>query len=737
MTTDSLEPLEPKEQSKAGSPTRSASGAYANAAQPELADVVSAPSAPKQRLTTPRLSLGSSRSEPRDLRGAGFLLAFAIGAIGALALFIVVAFSFAGPYSNSVLPGVKVGSVDLSGSTRDEAIKKLQDGYADLSQGQVIVSTPVGTATISFAEAGRAPDVEAMADAALAIGHSGGGVGDAIAALHSSLFGESVPVVVRVDPNALAQRLHDLVGKNDVAAKDAQAIAKDGSFSFTPSSAGRSFDERLMATTVIDALTTINPPSQLETGGTFTDLSPKVSDKDAQDAISRAEKIAVDVKLTWDTAPASAPTTWKAQEWTITASTISSWITFGIRPDGKYGPTIDPVQAQKYISDLSAKANIQPTEPGVVWDASGTKPLSLKAGSDGTAIDFVATSAELASYLDSIVSGSSAASGVEVATMAIHPQITDVSKISGLVIMNGGQAWWTTTFFPGESNGNGKNIRQPAANLNGLVIGPGQQFSFLGDVGPIDPAHGFALGGVILHGLSDHTGAMGGGICSASTTFFNAAARAGLQIDERHPHAYYVNRYPIGRDATVYSNGVTTYDMKWTNDTPNPIVIRSWATSGSRSSITVQLWSLPLTRTVQFTGAQKYNPTTATDGQLYVSTLKPGVTYRAEYVTDGFDTTVNRVVKDASGAVIHDDTWQSHYTKVNGVLQIGGTPPPSTSPSPSPGAPTPTPVPTLPPIVTPGPTKTPPRPTPAPTKSAAPKSPSPKPSATKRASAKP
>jgi len=688
MTTDSLETLGPKEQTKAASPTRTSSptNADAHAAQAELAeDSVSASSRPKRHFTAPRLSPGISRFEPRDLQGAGPILAFAAGVIGVFALFLIIAFSFSGSYNNRVLPGVKVGNVDLSGSTRDEAIKKLQDGYGYLSQGQVIVTTPVGNATIRFAEAGRAPDVEAMADAALAVGHSGGGLGDAITSLHSAVFGESVPVVVQVDTNALAERLHELVGKNTMAAKDAQVTGKDGNFSFTPSSTGRGIDERMMATTLIDQLTVINPPSQLQTGGTFTNANPTVSDKDAQDAITRAEKIGVDVKLTWTTVPASAPPTWTAKNWTISASTIRSWIVFGIRPDGKYGPTIDLIQAQAYVSALSAKANVQSTEPSVVWDASGTRPLSLKEGKDGTGIDVVATSGEIASYLDSIASGTSVAPSVEIATMAIRPNITDVSKITGLVIMGGGKATWTTTFFPDISNGNGKNIRQPAAKLNGLVIGPGQQFSFLGAVGPIDPAHGFVLGGVIIGGLSNHTGAMGGGICSASTTMFNAAGWAGLQIDERHQHAYAISRYPTGKDATVYSNGLTTYDLKWTNDTPNPIVIRSWATSGSRSSVTFQLWSLPTNRTVTWPVGVVVNRASATDGKLYVSSLAPGQQLRAEYVTDGYDTSVTRVVKNASGAVIHDDTWKSHYVKVNGVLQIGITPSP-TAPPPSPTA---------------------------------------------------
>src|SRR5450756_2811564 len=98
-------------------------------------------------------------------------------------------------------------------------------------------------------------------------------------------------------------------------------------------------------------------------------------------------------------------------------------------------------------------------------------------------------------------------------------------------------------FYPDISNGNGANIRVPAALLNGQIVAPGQQFSFFQAVSPIDLAHGYAMGGVIEHGKSDHTGAIGGGICSASTTMFNAAARAGLQIDERHAHFYYCLLY--------------------------------------------------------------------------------------------------------------------------------------------------------------------------------------------------
>ena len=59
-----------------------------------------------------------------------------------------------------------------------------------------------------------------------------------------------------------------------------------------------------------------------------------------------------------------------------------------------------------------------------------------------------------------------------------------------------------------------------------------------------------------------------------------------------------------GRYVRVYSNGNTTWDLKWTNDTPYPIVIIARTTPGSRSTITIELWSRPIDRTVTFTGLE-------------------------------------------------------------------------------------------------------------------------------------
>jgi vancomycin resistance protein YoaR len=229
---------------------------------------------------------------------------------------------------------------------------------------------------------------------------------------------------------------------------------------------------------------------------------------------------------------------------------------------------------------------------------------------------------------------------------------------------------WTVRFTPGESNGYGANIRIPARNINGTVIAPGQVFSFLQAVGPIDEAHGFKQGGVIINGRSRPTGAIGGGICSASTTMFNAALRAGLEIVERRAHYYFIDRYPVGLDATVFSNGSTTVDLRWRNDSRYPVLIRGYSTS---TSVTFEIWTVPDGRRVRLipTSPRMWNVVKAVTRTELVTTLRPGQQHQQEYPADGYETLVRRVVVDASGKAIHRDAFRSRYSKVDGLLHIG------------------------------------------------------------------
>jgi len=721
MTSGELDRVEPEQPTTGEAPQASATPSVPPepiAWEPDSPVSAAVSVAPRRRLHFRNPFARDRSGPPREFRAVKFVLAFAVGTIVSLLLFAAVALGLSSYYSNRAMPGVHVGSVDVSGLSRDEVIAKVQTAYAYLGQGEVTVTTPVGTATITYQQADRRPDVEVMADAAMSVGHTGSPIGDAASVLRSAISGQSVPVVVDVDPVALATRIRQLVGTSQVYPQDSQVRLTGGIFTILPSATGHGIDEKAISSAIIDRLTQPDAPADLQAGGTFVTLDPQISDKDAQDTVAAAQKMIVDVNLVWGGAPTQTPAPSQSaspsqspapsqsptpsrspiptKTFTIDAQTIRGWMVFGTKADGSYGPIADPSMMQAYLSTLSAKVAIPPVEPKVEFDSSG-KPSSLKGGKDGTAIDLGATSQAIEAYLDSLYSGGSPGPTVAIVTAPIPPRVT-LDSLSGMVKI--GEGSWTTVFYPDVSNGNGVNIRLPASLLNGQVVGSGQQFSFLQAVGPIDAAHGYTLGGVIKGGKSDHTGAMGGGICSASTTMFNAAARAGLQIDERHAHFYYIYRYPVGLDATVYGEGPGAWDLKWTNDTPYPILIRGYSTKGSKSTITIELWSMPIDRKVTFSPEFKANVVQAGDSTVYVTTLAPGQQNRAEYPTIGFDTSRTRTVTDSTGKVIHTDTWSSHYTKVDGILEIGVAPAPPPPPAPTPA---PTPAPALAPTPTPAP----------------------------------
>jgi hypothetical protein len=119
-------------------------------------------------------------------------------------------------------------------------------------------------------------------------------------------------------------------------------------------------------------------------------------------------------------------------------------------------------------------------------------------------------------------------------------------------------------------------------------------------VGDVTRSKGYGLGGAIINGRTQAQGALGGGICSCSTTLFNAALRAGMKMGARKNHYYHIDRYPLGLDATVFiSDSGSKQTMTWTNDTKYPVLIRGINTRGSgKGYVTFKLYSVPTGRTV-------------------------------------------------------------------------------------------------------------------------------------------
>jgi PKD repeat protein len=210
--------------------------------------------------------------------------------------------------------------------------------------------------------------------------------------------------------------------------------------------------------------------------------------------------------------------------------------------------------------------------------------------------------------------------------------------------------------------------------------------------------NGYGEGAAIVGGKTKGEGVLGGGLCSASTTMFNAALRAGFQMGQRYNHGYYISRYPVGLDATIWVSGSSVKNMTFTNDSKYPIVIRA---INKKRAVTFEVWGVGDGRTVNLSDPIVTNEVAATQWYQFTDELGPRQTERTEYGADGFDSVVTRTVRDANGNVIHSDSFRSDYKRVDGIVMVGrypGDPPAGTkipytnSLPPAPG-PTPTPTP--------------------------------------------
>ena len=162
----------------------------------------------------------------------------------------------------------------------------------------------------------------------------------------------------------------------------------------------------------------------------------------------------------------------------------------------------------------------------------------------------------------------------------------------------------------------------------------------------------------------------------ATVPALNAALRAGFEMGARRNHYYYIDRYPLGLDATVFKSGSgSVQTMSWVNDTDYPVLIRGFKIKdGGSGYVRFDLYSVPTGRKVTFSKPLVKNVRRATDTVQTTSTLAPGVRKRIEYPVDGKDVWVTRTVRDAAGKVIHQETYYSHYARITGVTLVGKAP---------------------------------------------------------------
>jgi len=215
---------------------------------------------------------------------------------------------------------------------------------------------------------------------------------------------------------------------------------------------------------------------------------------------------------------------------------------------------LDIEQIRKILTDYSKKINIEPKN--ATFDK---EKWSIEAEKNGKKLNIEKT-------IDLIFKSESGVK-VEPIVEEVKPEITSESIRESIVEIGS----FSTEILDGQKS-RVNNIKVASDYINGVEIMPGEEFSFNGALGRRTKEKGYKKAPIIIktkRGPKKGYG-VGGGICQISTTLYNAALEAGLEITERHQHSKKVPYIEKGKDATVVYGGA---DLKFVNNRNNPIVI--------------------------------------------------------------------------------------------------------------------------------------------------------------------
>ena len=544
--------------------------------------------------------------------------------------------AFAGS-SGRIADGVTVAGVDVGGLTPGQAAAKLE------ARARAVANVPVVFAVGRHRWRLRPGNLGVEADWAAAVKlaeRHGDGFGPfrGFRRLGVRVFGADVSPPTRVWERALDYELTRMSRAVGAPHRDAALVLHGLRPAVVPGRTGRGLDRKAAAAAIVQALAGLERgapvalPVQLD--------APRVSAGDLAPALAQV-RTALSARIRMSLGGSS----WWLQPGQL--ATLLSLPHGGTRSLAIGGPAADryfrglgkgigrpPRDATFRVLD-SGRVFVVPSRPGRVIDVPATRRNLLAAvlSPTGRRARVVVTTQD------------AKRTTAQVRAMGITTRISRYETIYG-----------------GDPN-RIHNVQLVARLIDGKLIAPGATFSFNHATGARTAAKGFLTAPVIING--EVTTGLGGGVCQVSTTVFNAAYEAGLNITERTNHALYISHYPQGRDATVDYPDV---DLKFVNDTPHWLLLRTFVGS---YSLVVDLYGAPVHRRV----VSQTRPLVETGAppikRIPDPTLFKGVTVVDESGEPSRTTSVRRLVYLPSGKLLYDNTWYSSYRGEPRVMRFG------------------------------------------------------------------
>ncbi len=494
----------------------------------------------------------------RETEGGRVVLFLLLGLVVLFGGGYVAAYLAAG---DNVPQGTTIAGVEVGGRSREAAVSALERGLAERSTTPIPVTVDgagsVSVGSIDPAAAGLAVDHVASVEAA------GGGRSWAPDRLWDYFTGgEDLDPVVTVDETAMAAAVDRLVEANSRPPRDGDVVFDDGRVNVVEPRLGERVDAD-DARSALEAAYLQDTTAELATVA----ATPDVDDSDVAEALEGFANPALSgpVTLVFDRKPVRlgpsefAPALgMKARGGELVPDLdhrrLIEVVERGMSKSGR------PVDATVRIVD--GRPRVIPDKPGVRFRPDDVERVFLRllrrpAGRREAVVDARVARADFRT--------------ADARELRIREQVSAF-----------------TTYFPHAAYRN-TNIGRAAELVDGTILEPGETFSLNDTVGERTRANGFTKGFVIEDGVFQED--LGGGVSQMATTTFNAMFFAGLKDLEHKTHSFYIDRYPVGREATVAWGSV---DLRFQNDTPYGVLITAQVTPSTPTSqgvVTVRMWS--------------------------------------------------------------------------------------------------------------------------------------------------
>uniref|UniRef100_UPI000B3CDF63 VanW family protein n=1 Tax=Cellulomonas iranensis TaxID=76862 RepID=UPI000B3CDF63 len=449
--------------------------------------------------------------------------------------------------------GATVAGVEIGGMTADEAEKALVDGFADRTAGPVPVVAQDVQAELDPATAGLALDAPATVARLTGVDLT------QPVRLWRQLVGvREQPPVSRVDDTALEGALTELSGSLVLAPVDGTVVFADGAPHATEAVDGWDLDVTGAADVLADGWLTQPTPVELPT----TVVEPAITQAETDRVLTQVAQPLAAAPVTVQVADRQA--TLDVATLTANASFAPVDGTLELQLDGQALTDAMLSQLPDLLTTASdARFEFQDGAPVIVPGVAGT---TLDPAGVASAVATAATSGtgnRLATV--DLVESDPAETTAALEALGVKEVVSEFST--------------PLTSEPRRTS----NISTGLRNITGTLVRPGETFSLTEALGPVDAAHGFVQAGAIVNG--EHADAWGGGLSQVSTTTYNAAYFAGFEDVEHTPHSEWFQRYPEGREATIFTGVI---DMKWKNNTPYGALVQGYVADGRA---TVRIWS--------------------------------------------------------------------------------------------------------------------------------------------------